>query len=103
MSSFLSFFSLVPLGCCGSWLFILSILPAVFGGTISVVLIEYSILLSYLGLAVVLSLAGISVLRLRKELIERRMLGRRTPNIEGEEDDRTANISKLEWKVEGRR
>lgn len=103
MSSFLSFFSLVPLGCYGSWLFILSILPAVFGGTISVVLIEYSILLSYLGLAVVISLAGISVLRLRKELIERRMLERRTPNIGGEEDDRTANISKLEWKVEGRR
>jgi hypothetical protein len=53
--------------------------------------------------AVVLSLAGISVLRLRKEVIERRMLERRTPTIGGEEDDRTANISKLEWKVEGRR
>jgi hypothetical protein len=39
MSSFLSFFSLVPLGCCGSWLFILSMLPSIFGGTISVILI----------------------------------------------------------------
>ena len=30
-SSFLSFFSLIPLGCCGSWLLILSLLPSVFG------------------------------------------------------------------------
>src|SRR5918911_3175070 len=30
ISSFLSFFSLVPLGCCGSWLLILSILPSIF-------------------------------------------------------------------------
>ena len=74
MSSFLSFFSLVPLGCCGSWLFILSMLPSVFGGTVSVILIEYSTLLSYVGLVIVLGFAGISILRLRKELIERRML-----------------------------
>jgi hypothetical protein len=74
ISSFLSFFSLVPLGCCGSWLFILSALPAVFGGTLSVVLIEYSTFLSYIGLAVVIGFAGLSVLRLKKELNERRML-----------------------------
>ncbi|MGI0045265.1 MAG: hypothetical protein ACRD47_16285 [Nitrososphaeraceae archaeon] len=74
ISSFLSFFSLVPLGCCGSWLFILSALPAVFGGTLSVVLIEYSTLLSYLGLAVVIGFAALSVLRLRRELNARRML-----------------------------
>ena len=74
MSSFLSFFSLVPLGCCGSWLFILSMLPSVFGGTVSVILIEYSTLLSYVGLVIVLGFAGLSILRLRKKLIERRML-----------------------------
>jgi hypothetical protein len=70
MSSFLSFFSLVPLGCCGSWLFILSMLPSVFGGTVSVILIEYSPLLSYIGLVIVLGLAGSSILRLRKEFSE---------------------------------
>jgi hypothetical protein len=48
ISSFLSFFSLVPLGCCGSWLLILSMLPSVFGGTISIMLIEYSTFLSQL-------------------------------------------------------
>ena len=76
ISSFLSFFSLVPLGCCGSWLFILSSLPAVFGGTLSVILIEYSTLLSYIGLTVVIGFAALSVMRLRNELNERRMLAR---------------------------
>jgi hypothetical protein len=74
ISSFLSFFSLVPLGCCGSWLFVLSALPAVFGGTLSVVLIEYSTLLSYMGLAVVFGFAALSIMRLRRELNKRRTL-----------------------------
>jgi hypothetical protein len=68
LSSFFSFFSLVPLGCCGSWLFILSMLPSIFGSSLSVVLIEYSKLFSYIGLAIVFGFAGLSALRLRKEL-----------------------------------
>jgi hypothetical protein len=68
LSSFFSFFSLVPLGCCGSWLFILSMLPSIFGSSLSVALIEYSKLLSYMGLAIVFGFAGLSALRLRKEL-----------------------------------
>ncbi|HKI08918.1 MAG TPA: hypothetical protein VKA09_11015 [Nitrososphaeraceae archaeon] len=68
LSSFFSFFSLVPLGCCGSWLFILSMLSSIFGSSLSVVLIEYSKLLSYIGLAIVFGFAGLSALRLRKEL-----------------------------------
>src|SRR5918999_5883610 len=68
LSSFFSFFSLVPLGCCGSWLLILSMLPSIFGSSVSVVLIEYSKLLSYIGLAIVFGFAGLSALRLRKEL-----------------------------------
>jgi hypothetical protein len=71
ISSFFLFFSLVPLGCCGSWLLILSMLPSVFGSSLSVVLIEYSKLLSYIGLAIVFGFAGLSALRLRKELQER--------------------------------
>ena len=66
-----SFFSLVPLGCCGSWLLILSMLPSIFGSSLSVVLIEYSKLLSYIGLAIVFGFAGLSALRLRKELQQR--------------------------------
>jgi hypothetical protein len=90
ISSFLSFFSLVPLGCCGSWLFILSMLPSVFGGTLSVVLIEYSTLLSYVGLTVVIGFAAISVLRLRKELDERRILATKSLKIDNYDNNRTA-------------
>ena len=71
LSSFFSFFSLVPLGCCGSWLMILSMLPSVFGSGLSVVLIEYSRLLSYIGLAIVFGFAGLSALKLKKELQQR--------------------------------
>ena len=71
ISSFFSFFSLVSLGCCGSWLLILSMLPSIFGSSLSVVLIEYSKLLSYIGLAIVFGFAGLSALRLQNELQER--------------------------------
>jgi hypothetical protein len=101
MSSFLSFFSLVPLGCCGSWLFILSMLPSVFGGTVSVILIEYSTLLSYVGLVIVLGFASLSVLRLRKELIERKMLEMTNPNY-NDDDNKNINTSTLESKLEGK-
>ena len=39
-TSFFSFFSLVPLGCCGWWLYALSLLPSVVGTGVSAVLIE---------------------------------------------------------------
>ena len=67
-SSFLSFFSLVPLGCCGSWLLILSLLPSVFGTTVSGTLIQHSIPLSYAGLAVVVGFTGLTAIKLRKDL-----------------------------------
>jgi hypothetical protein len=68
LSSFFSFFSLIPLGCCGSWLFILSMLPTIFGSSLSVVLIQYSETLSYTGLGIVLGFAGLSAIKLKKEL-----------------------------------
>jgi hypothetical protein len=71
VSSFFSFFSLVPLGCCGSWLLILSMLPSIFGSSLSVILIENSKQLSYIGLAIVFGFAGLSALRLKKELRDR--------------------------------
>lgn len=64
LGSFFSFFSLVPLGCCGSWLLILSFLPSIFGGTLSVFLIEYSRPLSYAAVAAVLGFAALSGTRL---------------------------------------
>lgn len=71
ISSFFSFFSLVPLGCCGSWLLILSMLPSIFGGSLSVILIEYSKVLSYISLAVVFGFATLSALSLKRELRQR--------------------------------
>ena len=68
LSSFFSFFSLVPLGCCGSWLFVLSYLPLVFGSGASVFMIKYSALLSYFGLLIISVITVVSVLRLYKEL-----------------------------------
>jgi len=70
-SSFLSFFSLVPLGCCGSWLLILSLLPSVFGTAVSGALIQYSIPLSYAGLAIVVGFTGLTAIKLRRDLKQR--------------------------------
>jgi hypothetical protein len=68
ISSFFSFFSLVPLGCCGSWLLVLSYLPSVFGGTLSVALVQYSRPLSYMGLSIILGFGALSAYKLHKEL-----------------------------------
>src|ERR671931_2026154 len=68
ISSFFSFFSLVPLGCCGSWLLILSFLPSVFGGSLSVALIQHSKSLSYIGLAIVFGFAALSAFKLKKRI-----------------------------------
>jgi hypothetical protein len=68
LSSFFSFFSLVPLGCCGSWLLILSLLPSVIGSSLSVILIQYSKILSYLGLFVVIGYTAYSAIKLKREL-----------------------------------
>jgi len=68
LSAFFSFFSLVPLGCCGSWLLVLSYLPTIFGSALSVSLIQYSKSLSYIGLMIVLGFAGISTFKLFSEL-----------------------------------
>lgn len=72
LSSFFSFFSLVPLGCCGSWLLILSLLPSFFGSSLSVILIQYSKALSYLGLVIVIGYTAIIAIKLKRkfEMIE---------------------------------
>ena len=66
-TSFFSFFSLVPLGCCGWWLYVLSLLPSVVGTGVSAVLIEYSQALAYVGLAIIFGFAGLTAYKLRKE------------------------------------
>lgn len=68
LSSFFSFFSLVPLGCCGSWLLILSLLPSVFGSALSVILIQYSKPLAYLGLFIVIGYTVFNAIKLNRKL-----------------------------------
>ena len=66
-TGFFSFFSLVPLGCCGWWLYALSLLPSVVGTGASAVLIEYSQTLAYLGLAIIFGFNALTYLKLQKE------------------------------------
>jgi hypothetical protein len=49
-SSFFSFFALIGVGCCGTWLFIVSQLPGVLGVGVSSFLTEYTTTLAQLGL-----------------------------------------------------
>ncbi len=67
-TSFFSFFSLVPLGCCGWWLYVLSLLPSVAGVGVSAVLIEYSQVLAYVGLGIIFGFAGLTAFKLKKEI-----------------------------------
>ncbi len=66
-TSFFSFFSLVPLGCCGWWLYALSLLPSVVGTGVSAVLIEHSQALAYVGLVIIFGFSGLTALKLRQE------------------------------------
>jgi len=50
-SAFFSFFALIGVGCCGTWLFVLSLLPGVVGVGATSFLIQYSTQLAQLGLA----------------------------------------------------
>ena len=67
-TSFFSFFSLVPLGCCGWWLYVLSLLPGIVGTGVSAVLIEHSQILAYAGLAIIFGFAGLTALKLKREI-----------------------------------
>ncbi|MBL7017529.1 MAG: hypothetical protein ISR81_01285 [Nitrosopumilus sp.] len=67
-TSFFSFFSLVPLGCCGWWLYVLSLLPGIVGTGVSSVLIEYSQVLAYLGLVIIFGFAGLTAYKLKREI-----------------------------------
>ena len=79
-TSFFSFFSLVPLGCCGWWLYVLSLLPSVAGAGVTVVLIEHSQSLAYAGVAAIFGLCGLSAYRLwrRSPNARRRLAGPRS-------------------------
>ena len=72
-TSFFSFFSLVPLGCCGWWLYVISFLPSIFGTGVSAVLIEYSQPLAYAGLLIIFGFDGLTAYKLFKEKQTRKL------------------------------
>ena len=72
-TSFFSFFSLVPLGCCGWWLYALSLLPGIVGTGVSAMLIEYSQVLSYVGLAIIFGFAGLTAYKLKIEITKQKI------------------------------
>lgn len=80
LGSFFSFFSLVPLGCCGSWLLMLSLLPSIFGTSVSIALIEYSQSLAYMSLVLVFGMAFLSAYKLNKRLKERKSVSDKSIN-----------------------
>ena len=67
-TSFFSFFSLVPLGCCGWFLYVLSLLPSVVGVGATAILIEYSQILAYIGLGIIFGFAGLTAYKLKREI-----------------------------------
>ena len=72
-TSFFSFFSLVPLGCCGWWLYALSLLPGIVGTGVSAILIEYSQVLAYVGLVIIFGFAGLTAYKLRIEIMKQKI------------------------------
>lgn len=66
LTSFFSFFSLIPLGCCGWWLYAISFLPSIFGSSLSAVLVNYSQPLSYVGLAVIFGFNFVTYIKIRQ-------------------------------------
>ena len=72
-TSFFSFFSLIPLGCCGWWLYAISFLPSIFGSGLSAVLINYSQPLAYIGLVVIFLFNGLTVLKIIREKKKRNL------------------------------
>jgi hypothetical protein len=73
-TSFFSFFSLVPLGCCGWWLYVISFLPSIFGTGVSAVFINYSQSLSYFCFVIIFAFNGLTAIKLIKEKKERKLV-----------------------------
>lgn len=68
VSAFFSFFSLTAVGCCGLWLYILSLLPGILGVSLTGFLITYSNILSTLGLFSVIISISLMLLNIRNTL-----------------------------------
>jgi len=71
LSSFLSFLSLIPIGCCGTWIYVLSFLPGVLGAGASGFLLGNSFKLEIGGLILMFSSVFYTYLSVRKRFTSR--------------------------------
>lgn len=68
LSSFLSFLSLIPVGCCGSWIYVLSFLPGLIGAGASGFLLANSFRIEVAGLGLMTLSVAYTYLEVRKRL-----------------------------------
>jgi hypothetical protein len=79
-SSFLSFLALIPVGCCGTWIYVLSFLPGLIGAGASGFLIRNGLQFEFLGLVLMtLSVAYTYVSVRRKLAVLKSSQGRISP------------------------
>jgi hypothetical protein len=69
LSSFLSFLSLIPVGCCGTWIYVISFLPGLVGASASGFLIGKSLEIEVAGLVMMGVSVAYTYLSVRKKLI----------------------------------
>jgi len=68
LSSFLSFLSLISVGCCGSWIYVLSFLPGLIGAGASGFLIRNGIQFEFLGLVLMALSVAYTYFSVRRKL-----------------------------------
>ncbi len=78
LSSFLSFLSLIPVGCCGTWIYVLSFLPGLVGASASGFLLGNSLQLEVLGLVLMALSVVYTYLSIRSKLAASISLENRT-------------------------
>jgi|SRR5712692_9793959 len=68
-ASFLSYLALIPVGCCGTWLYLVSFLPGILGVGASAIVVDYSKTIAVIGLALMALAVLYTFLSLRKRLM----------------------------------
>jgi hypothetical protein len=69
LSSFLSFLSLIPVGCCGTWVYVISFMPGLIGAGASGFLVRNSVQIEGLSLALMATSVVYTYLSVRRKLI----------------------------------
>ncbi|MDE1852522.1 MAG: hypothetical protein KGI38_02110 [Thaumarchaeota archaeon] len=90
LSSFVSFLSLIPLGCCGTWVYILSFLPGLIGAGSSGFLIDNGFQLELASLGLMALSVSYTYLSVKKKLVPK--FPELTASDEGQTDPRSRSV-----------